>query len=341
MLSKLIASFLITLSVFLGAQLSHKYPDFSIKSINDINAQEKQNSFLRLDPAAILDLEMSSEFKHSLWSLSVNKNLRLPDIPLQRLPESENVLPPEISAKAAISATENGRILLEKNINQARPIASLTKLLTALVVLDNISPSEQIKISKAAVNTYGETGNLIVDEEISAENLLYIMLMDSSNDAAVALAEAVEGRLSDGKTFPDLMNAMAQKLGMTNSHFSDPAGLNPDNISAASDLVRLIAADLGNPLIKKILGTDETDVFSTNNLIKHHLKNTNKLLDKIPDVIGGKTGYTEEAGECMILIAEAPKKTDYFIVVLLGSDVGTRFTETQKIVEWTRQHYGW
>ncbi len=336
MLSKILASFLITFSVFLGAELSNKYPNFSPNEIRDV-----ESSFSRSQSAAIVDSESSLEFQLGFWPISGNKDPQFKRVPLQWLPESENVPPPDVGAKAAISATESGRLLFQKNVNQPLPIASLTKMLTALVVLDKLSLSEKVKISKTAVNTYGEMGGLVVNEEISVENLLYIMLMDSSNDAAAALAEAVGGRLSSGTAFPELMNVMAQKIGMVNSRFSDPAGLNPDNVSTASDLVKLTAADLGNPLIKKILGTDETDVFSTNNLVKHRLRNTNKLLDKTPGVLGGKTGYTEEAGECMILIAEAPTKADYFIVVLLGSDIGTRFTETEKIVEWTRQHYGW
>jgi D-alanyl-D-alanine carboxypeptidase len=335
MFSKLFASFLITFSVFLGAQMSHKYPDFFLEP-NSASVQA----------AATLGSNLSDENRRNIPSIlpffgKENKMSQLEPIPLQRLPESEDAPSPDITAKAAIAVTKTGRILFQKNINQSLPIASLTKLLTALVVIDKLPLSENVKISKTAVDTYGEMGNLVVNEEISVEGLLYIMLMDSSNDAAVALSEAVNSRLSDGTMFPELMNVMARKIGLINSRFSDPAGLNPDNISTASDLVKLIAADLDNPLIKKILGTEEIDVFSINNRIKHHLKNTNKLLNKTPGVIGGKTGYTEEAGECMILIAEAPQKADYFTVVLLGSNVGMRFIETDKIVEWTRQHYGW
>ncbi|MBI4837352.1 MAG: D-alanyl-D-alanine carboxypeptidase [Candidatus Portnoybacteria bacterium] len=336
MFSKLIASFLITFSVFLGAELSNKYPNFSPNEI-----QGAANSFSRSQSAAVVDSESGLEVRPDLWSIFRDKTPQPQRIPLQRLPESENVPPPNIDAEAAISVTEKGRILFQKNADQPLPVASLTKLLTALVVSDRIPLSETVGVNRNAIDTYGQMGGLVVGEEISVESLLYIMLMDSSNDAAVALAEAVEGRSSDGKIFPELMNAMAQKLGMTDSHFSDPAGLNPDNLSTASDLVKLIAADLNNPLIKKILGTDQIDVFSINNSIKHHLKNTNKLLDKTTGIIGGKTGYTEEAGECMILIADARKNSDRFFVVLLGAVSGMRFSETEKIVDWTRQNYGW
>lgn len=337
MFSKLLASFLITFSVFLGAQLSHKYPDFSLEPNN-----------ASVQAAATLDSKLSNEAPSTgvgdIFSSLFGKegeNSQSESVPFQRLPESEDAPSPDITAKAAISATKNGRILFQKNTDQPLPIASLTKLLTALVVIDKLPLSEKVKINKAAVDTYGEMGNLVVSEELSVESLLYIMLIDSSNDAATALAETVEGRLPGEMMFPGLMNTMAQGLGMVNSHFSDPAGLNPDNVSTASDLVRLATANLENPLVKKILGTNETDVFSADNRIRHHLKNTNKLLGRTQGVIGGKTGYTEEAGECMILIAESPQETDYFMVALLGSNSGMRFIETDKIVEWTRQHYGW
>jgi D-alanyl-D-alanine carboxypeptidase len=336
MFSKLIASFLITFSVFLGAELSNKYSDFSPNQIQNLGGPFSQSQ-----SATVLDSGSTSKNQLAPWSFLKNKTSQIQAAPLQRLPESNDIPPPDIEAKAAISFTDKGRILFQKNINQSLPIASLTKMLTALVVVDKLSLSDKVRVSKAAVNTYGQMGGLVVNEEISVENLLYVTLMDSSNDAAVALAEAVESREADGKTFSDLMNAMAKKLGMNDSRFSDPAGLNPDNLSTASDLVKLVVADLENPLIQKIIGTDEIDVFSTDHLIKHRLKNTNKLLDKTPGIIGGKTGYTEEAGECMILIADAPKKDDYFFVVLLGSGLGMRFAETEKIVDWTRKNYGW
>jgi len=335
MFFKLLASFLITFSVFLGAQMSHKYPDFSLEP-NSASVQT----------AATLDSKLSNEAPGDMRGIlsffgKEDKNSQLEAVPFQRLPESEDAPSPDITAKAAIAATKNGRILFQKNIDRPLSIASLTKLLTALVVIDKLPLSEKVKISKTAVSTYGEMGGLVVNEEISVENLLYIMLMDSSNDAATALAETVESRFSNSAAFPELMSAMARKIGMANSRFSDPAGLNPNNVSTASDLIKLTAANLGNSLIKKILGTNETDVFSADKRIKHNLKNTNKLLNRTQGVVGGKTGYTEEAGECMILIAEAPQEADYFIVALLGSNVGTRFIETDKIVEWTRQHYGW
>lgn len=255
-----------------------------------------------------------------------------------KLPEAEIISAPDLKIKAGISADEKNHIYYEKNINQKLPIASITKLITALVVLDNLKQNDIAIISKNSVDTYGEMGDLVVNEKISVKNLLYIMLIDSSNDAAVALAETIN---QNNKNTVELMNAKAKILGLINSSFSDPAGLNPDNLSTASDLFKLTNIALKNSLIREIIGTEEIDVFSADNKIKHHLKNTNKLLSKIDEVIGGKTGYTEEAGECLILTIEHQPSKTYFITIILGAEIGTRFQESEKLINWTKKIYRW
>lgn len=332
MLSKIIASFLITFSV--------------IWSTNFIKVKTIDDAFYYFNPSyQKLQKNLRADILQ-LTGLTSEQIPAPPEIPPQKLPVAENVPLPELKIKAGISAAADGRIFYQKNLDQKMPVASLTKLLTALVVLDQFRPEEIIAVSKNAVDTYGEMGNLIVGEKLTIANLLYIMLVDSSNDAAIALAEAVEenGRdpsLRSGQSFVDLMNQKAKSLEMNNSQFTDPAGLNETNISTAADLLKLTNASLANELIKQIINTQEIDVFDIDNKNIHHLKSTNKLFGKINGVAGGKTGYTEEAGECMILVVDSPQNNSYFIAIVLGADIGMRFLETEKLVKWARYTYGW
>lgn len=322
MFPKLFAPILMTLSILAGVQLGKT-------TSSDPSTEVDFFSFEKNFAATIIE--------NLPWKLA-------PEIPPiqnpapSKLPEAEIVPAPDLKIKAGISADEKNHIYYEKNSNQRLPIASITKLITALVVLDNLNQNNIAAISKNSVDTYGEMGDLVVDEKISVKNLLYVMLIDSSNDAAVALAETIN---QNNKNIVELMNAKAKTLGLINSSFSDPAGLNSDNFSTASDLFKLTDIALKNSLIREIIGTEETDVFSTDNKIKHHLKNTNKLLSKIDEVIGGKTGYTEEAGECLILAIEHQPSKTYFITIILGAEIGTRFQESEKLINWTKKIYRW
>lgn len=328
----------------MGAQLSNIYPSLSLTpdsftSNRPGSAQTAKTTQTVRSEAAFFNLAFSSDFRHSLWPLAPANFPDLPPVPPGGLPESKEIPLPEISARSALAANKDGCFFYQKNPDQKLPVASLTKILTALVATDSLDTETIAFVSKNAVETYGEMGGLVIDEKISVKNLLYIMLMDSSNDAATAVAEAVEK--NTGADFVGLMNAKAKKLKMANSSFSDPAGLNPDNISTAIDLSTLTNAAIENQLIKQIIGIQEIDVFSDDKKIRHHLKNTNRLFGKINNVAGGKTGYTEEAGECMILVVDSPQNNSYFTVIVLGADIGARFAETEKLVRWTKYTYGW
>ena len=211
-----------------------------------------------------------------------------------------NVSQPVIEAKAAlIFEPEKNKILYQKNIEQVLPIASLTKLMTGLVILEEINLDQIITVSKEAVGAYGDMGGLVVNEKISVKNLLHALLMESSNDAAVALAEAF-------KEVPlvYLMNKKAEELGLIKTHFVEPTGYNPANLSTALDLAKLVKYSLNQPVIWQIFKTVSIDLSSADGIINHHFTNTNQLLNSWPTIIGGKTGYTDEAQGCMILVIE-------------------------------------
>lgn len=253
----------------------------------------------------------------------------------------------EISAKSVLSTDEKAeKVFYQKNSSERLPIASLTKLMTALIVLDNYNLEEKIKISKAAVQIEGEMGGLVVGETLTVRNLLYVMLIESSNDAAFAFAEKI-----GTDKFVELMNKKAAVLYLKNTHFANPAGFDEkNNYSTAFDLARLASAALNYPLVWEILRTKEIEVKSeavpdnpNQPIFPHRLINSNKLLDVVPEIVGGKTGYTDLAGGCMILVAQL--ENFKVINIVLGADGGApfldRFKETEKLINWLKEAYLW
>ncbi|MBD3282546.1 MAG: hypothetical protein GF387_02980 [Candidatus Portnoybacteria bacterium] len=250
---------------------------------------------------------------------------------------------PDVIARSAVVVNfdkENGkdRVLFQKNSKEVLPIASLTKVMTAMIALDNFSLDEKIKVSHDSVMTLGNKGGLIRGEELSVESLLYIMLIESSNDAAMALAR--DGRIPYND-FISFMNQKVVDLGLENTSFIDPAGLDPLNQSTAMEFAFLVKQALNYPLIWDIFKIKETEVFSTDNKFIHSIVNTNKLLGKISLFRGGKTGYTNEAGECMMTLADvsASFSNNFLITIVLGSQ--DREEETEKLINWARKAYLW
>jgi D-alanyl-D-alanine carboxypeptidase len=240
----------------------------------------------------------------------------------------------DIQAKSAFSVivddSQSGwHILYEQNQKQPLPIASLTKLMTALVVLENYDLTQQITISEKAVGQQEDAGQLKIGEILTANDLLHIALIESSNDAAYALAEPI-----GVDNFVNIMNLSAKNIGMRNTHFSNPTGLDsPENYSTAQDLAILTRYLLDRPLIWEILQKPEYKLYLSSGTIHHILKNTNLLLtgdsswkDKI---YGGKTGYTLQANGCLVLVIKDNDK--YLINIILGAD--DRFGQMQNLID--------
>jgi len=251
----------------------------------------------------------------------------------------------QIKAKSAISVevNKNGqeRILYENNSREGLPIASITKLMTALVVFDlneTYDPSQLITISKEALGQEGslEYGDLLLGEKLSVENFLNLMLIESSNDAAFALAESISK-----SAFVDLMNYYAEDLGLANTKFFNPTGLDEiepgkeSNFSTASDLSLLAEYILKNyPQIFEITARKNYEIFSPDGTLRYFIpQNTNELLGEISGIIGGKTGSTILANGCLLLVVDGKEKGSYIINVVLGSN--DRFGDMRKLVEAT------
>jgi len=247
-----------------------------------------------------------------------------------------NITDPEIEAKAAlVFSPDKNKILYQKNINQVLPIASLTKLMTALIVLENVDLEEIAIISKEAIATYGDIGGLMVKEEISVKNLLHALLMESSNDAATALAEAVQQKTN--KDFIDLMNQKAEKLRLKNTNFVDSSGYDSGNVSTVEDIAQLVEYSFSQLIIWEIMRTPAIDLSSADGKINHHWVNTDELLNRLPNIVGGKTGYTEEAQGCLVLVIENNNK--YLITIVLGAQ--ERFLQTERLINWVQKAYRW
>ncbi len=250
---------------------------------------------------------------------------------------NSNTEKPVIDAKAGlVYDTRSGRFLFAKNPRLKLPIASLAKILSAVVVLENLDMKETVVIPKEALKVDDEKQSLYLGEEITVQNLLKLMLIESSNDAAYALAYYANTK---GFNFVDKMNEKAQLLSMNDSNFLDPAGLNDDAHSTAEDLVKLVKYSFKYDLIWEILTEKSIVVKSADGKIEHKVESTDQLLGVIPDIFGGKTGYTDKALGCMILVVDIPDKNDKLISVVLGSR--SRFDDTKKLIDWVKSAYRW
>lgn len=248
---------------------------------------------------------------------------------------------------AYVNPAEGKEIVLsEKKANEVISIASLSKLMTAVVALDSYKLDDKVVISASAVATFSTAGGLKEKEEISVEDLLYVTLIESSNDGAEALAEKI-GR----DQFLFKMNKKAEELGMDNTRFVNPTGLDvfndaaetdlkETNVSTAADLEKLVVYILKTkPLIPQILSLSEKQVKSLNGVV-HNLKNTNILLKENSAYLWGKTGYTKEANGCIILILKSFSDDGGYIVnVITGAD--DRFKEARKLESWLSESFIW
>lgn len=260
---------------------------------------------------------------------------------------------PLIDAHGAIVMDrESGEVLFEKNPHDRMAIASITKLMTTLIILEENETSEIVTISQNANSTEGSTMFLQTGEQMTIENLLKGAIIHSANDAAVALAEHNVKDLNKDAINPDApyspgtvqdfvnkMNKRAQELGLENTHFSNPMGFDdPNNYSSPYDLAKLASYIYSNKLIQNIAVIKNTEVTSTDGNLHHKLETTNELLDSYLKVKGLKTGSTDGAGLCMVAIAENDKGNEIITVVL---DSPARFKESTVLIDWTFRSYNW
>lgn len=244
------------------------------------------------------------------------------------------------STSALAIEMPSGRILYGKNVYEIRPIASLSKITAALVTLDTSSLDEKATVSLNAIRSEGNAGNLVAGEVFTVKHLLYAMLLESSNDAAVALEEHYNNKKSSSDPdFVSLMNKKAVELGLNGTVFEEPTGLSPNNRSSAVDVAKTLYTAFENETLREIMGTPTYTVKSLNREINHYWINLNALLGTEPEVLGGKTGYTEEAGPSMATMASTPQEGKYLAIVVLNAD--DRLEASRQLLKWVERAYIW
>ena len=235
------------------------------------------------------------------------------------------------SAAFYVANQATGEVLLERNGSAVVPIASITKLMTAMVVLEaGLSLSEELVINTEDIDQLKGTGSrLSLGTRLTREEMLRLALMSSENRAASALGRHYPGGL---RAFVDAMNVKARLLGMSDTRFHDSSGLNPANVSSPRDLARLVTASAGYPLIREFSTTHERHVEINGRLLR--FGNTNALV-RSPDweISVSKTGYISEAGRCLVMQAWMHQQP---VVIVLMDSAGryTRTADAQRVRKW-------
>lgn len=232
---------------------------------------------------------------------------------------------PEVSAEGVyVVDIPSFTPVFKRNEKEKFLPASTVKIITSLVAFDVYKPGEVIQIKD--VKPDGQVMGLVASERITVENLLYGLLVQSGNDASFALAEHY-----GYETFINRMNKKARQIGMKNSTFKNPAGLDEnDQFVSPYDMALAARVLLQNPYLSKIVSTKEIIILDEDFRYSHKLTNVNKLLGEIQGIGGLKTGYTENAGENLVSFYK--KNGHQFIIVILKSL--DRFTDTKQIVTW-------
>ena len=222
---------------------------------------------------------------------------------------------------------DSKRVLYSKNINEQLPMASTTKVVTAITVLQHCSNlDEYIQVDDSSIGVEGTSIYLRQGETIKVKDLLYGLMLRSGNDAATALACHVGGSVEG---FASLMNDFAENIGAKNSNFANPHGLdNKNHYTTAYDLALISAYALNNPVFKEIVSTKTYVIEETNKSDKRYLTNKNRLLSSLEGCCGVKTGYTSKAGRCLVSAAER-NNTTYVCVVL---NCGPMFEESTELL---------
>ncbi|MDE2233269.1 MAG: D-alanyl-D-alanine carboxypeptidase [Patescibacteria group bacterium] len=231
-----------------------------------------------------------------------------------------------MTAKAyLIGNVETGKIIMEKNADEQMPVASMSKLVTAIVATDTMSPTTTITITPAEAAAPPDGSGISAGESYSLRELLYPMLLDSSNIAAEAIASS-----TDRVKFLENMSSYAWEIGMPQAYFADPSGVNPHNEASAKDIFTLAKYLYKfRPDILKLTRTRSTSVATTSEHAAHDFESIHPFVSD-PRFIGGKTGRTPEAGETMLTILNIDGIPTAFVV--MGSAYGAREGDTEILI---------
>lgn len=250
-------------------------------------------------------------------------------------PISKNLPVPAFGARSVfIKDLTTDTVLYQKYSDVSLPIASTTKIMTALVANEYFQQNSVLTV-RGSANISGSRVGLYAGENLTFRSLLYGMLLNSGNDAAFALAENYPGGVLG---FVSAMNKKILYLGLKHTHFDNPAGFDsPKHYSSAADLANITQEALKDSTLARIFATKETNIVSLNKKYTHQLSNLNKLLTSVSGVLGVKTGTTQAAKENLVTLVE--RNGHRILLVVLGSD--DRFGETTRLIDWTYANFTW
>ena len=226
------------------------------------------------------------------------------------------------------------RIIYNKNGDDRKAMASTTKIMTLLVAIEHSNLNEVVTVSKKAAGTGGSRLKINAGDKIKMQDLLYGLMLRSGNDAAVAIAEHIGGNV---EKFVELMNEKAKELGLKDTHFVTPHGLdNSNHYTTGCELAKLADIALENEVFRKIVGTKTCNIQINGNI--RAIANTNELLGNYQGVYGVKTGFTGNAGRCLVTAVKNDKLD--LIVVVLGADTkNDRTKDSVKLINYVQNNY--
>lgn len=241
----------------------------------------------------------------------------------------------QFSAQAVLVKDKmSGEVLYSLESQKPVPVASLTKLMTAVVAVEEVGLDDVVTIEERDTKVSPDRADLVAGEKITVRNLIKAMLISSANDATLALARYAAGEIPD---FVAAMNSKAGELKMFSTSFANPLGFDdPELFSSAEDMARLVEEFMNYPELVAIAGIRQTTVRSADGQYQHFLQTTNKLLLQHDEIVGLKTGYTSGARGNLIILVSEPNP---WYSIVLGSE--DREGDTEKIFNWVKESYVW
>ncbi len=241
---------------------------------------------------------------------------------------------PDVNMRAGVLVDGDGRILWSRKPDSRRAMASITKIMTAVVALESSSLTETVDVTPAALRVGESTSFLRQGDRLTMQDMLEALLVKSGNDAAEAIAIHVSG---SSDAFVDKMNKKAAALGLSDTHFKNAHGLDaPGHQTSARDLAVLARYAMSKPAFKSIVGMKHVTIGKGSR--KETLPNTNVLINNYEGVTGIKTGYTSDAGYCVVGSAER-NDISLYAVVLGTNNESSRFRDARELLDWGFAHY--
>ncbi len=273
-----------------------------------------------------------------------SQGLRLPDLSPAPIKRSESAKAPVLARRQVVLDVNSANLLDERNGFESVPIASLTKIMTGVIALEQMDLDQEVRVSKNAASQIGHTINLQSDERVRLKDLLKGLLIASGNDAAMAIAE----HYGSPESFVKVMNDKASQLGLDQTVFADPAGLNDDQgRSSARDIALLLAYALKKDLFRQIVTTTQTTIYSIDGQISHKLETSNRLIDSSNELyyapsIGGKTGFTLVAGHSLAVASEVNGRILVTVVLDTFEKSPSASAKSAKaLFEWASRSFDW